>query len=383
MHIAIDVRPLISPFKTGVGEYGSELLKAILALDTKNNYYLFSNSFKEINLESLNIINQNVKIVSTHWPNKLFNGLVATTNRPEIDKIINKNFNIKLDRFFSPNLNFTTISKNTKFALTVHDLSFEIYPHFFSAKQRLWHQLIKPKIQCERADVICTPSENTKRDLINVFNIDSKKIRTIYPGLAQIFTDRKLATAENEVKKKYQLPDNFILFLGTSEPRKNLLGILKAFELLPQNLDTHLVIAGSPGWKQRNIQHQLANSKFRNRIKILDYITNEDKPALYTLAKLFVYPSFYEGFGFPVLEAMASGTPVVTSNRSSLPEITGLNAYLINPHKINELALGMQTLLTDEDTRNSLIKNGLEIAQKFSWEKAAQEWLETMQIEYK
>jgi glycosyltransferase involved in cell wall biosynthesis len=383
MHIAIDLRPLISPFKTGIGEYGSELLKAILTLDQKNNYYLFSNSFKGIKLDLPGIASQNVKIVSTHWPNKLFNSLAAMIHRPQIDKIINKKFNITLDHFFSPNLNFTTISKNTKFALTVHDLSFEIYPHFFSAKQRLWHQLIKPKTQCMRADVIYTPSENTKRDLINVYTIESQKIKVIYPGLAKIFTDGELATSTDEIKKKYQLPDNFILFLGTSEPRKNLLGILKEFELLPQNLNTHLVIAGSPGWKQHNIQHQLASSKLKNRIKILDYIPNEDKPALYSLAKLFVYPSFYEGFGFPVLEAMASGTPVVTSNRSSLPEITGLNAYLVNPHKINELALGMQTLLTDEDTRNNLIKNSLGIAQKFSWEKAAQEWFETLQIEYK
>jgi glycosyltransferase involved in cell wall biosynthesis len=383
MHIAIDLRPLISPFKTGIGEYGSELLKAILTLDQKNNYYLFSNSFKDVKLDSLNSANQNAQIVSAHWPNKLFNGLVATTNHPEIDKIINKKFNIKLDYFFSPNLNFTTISKNTRFALTVHDLSFKIYPQFFSPKQRLWHTLVKPKTQCTRADVICTPSENTKRDLINIFNIDAQKISVIYPGIAQIFTDPTLATARDVVKKKYQLPDNFILFLGTSEPRKNLQGIIEAFELLPEDLNIHLIIVGSPGWKQHNIQHRLASSKLKNRIKILDYIPNEDKPALYSLAKLFVYPSFYEGFGFPVLEAMASGTPVVTSNRSSLPEITGLNAYLVNPHKINELALGMQTLLTDEDTRNSLIKNGLEIAQKFSWEKAAQEWLETLQIEYK
>ncbi len=382
MHIAIDLRPLISPYKTGIGEYTSELLKAILTLDRKNNYYLFSNSLKKDDREIKKFTGPNVQFISTNWPNKLFNGLITSCRFPKIDTIINKKFNIKLDYFFSPNLNFNAFSKNTKFVLTVHDVSFKIYPQFFSTKQRMWHRLIKPQNQCEKADVILTPSENTKRDLSNIFKITPEKIKVIYPGLAEIFTNKNLSATNEEVIKKYQLPHNFIFFLGTSEPRKNLLGLIKAFESVEPHLDTNLVIAGASGWKQKNIFKHLAVSKFKNKIKILDYVAPEEKPALYSLAKVFVYPSFYEGFGFPVLEAMSSGVPVVTSNRSSLPEITGENAYLVNPHKIHEIARAIEIVFSNTEMRNKLINNGLEATQKYSWKKAAEEWFEALGITY-
>ena len=225
------------------------------------------------------------------------------------------------------------------------------------------------------------PSDNTKRDLVDKYHISSDKIQIIYPGLSSVF---KNLDAENvqrqqmQIKKKYFLPENFILFLGTIEPRKNISGIIKAFEQISQELPTPpaLVIAGAPGWKNKKIYTIANKSPAREQIKFIGYIAPEDKPALYASADLFVYPSFYEGFGFPVLEAMAMGVPVITSNRSSLPEICNKSAFSINPNKTNELANAMKKILTDMNQRSKQIKNGFIEAAKFSWDKAAHDWLD-------
>ena len=190
-----------------------------------------------------------------------------------------------------------------------------------------------------------------------------------------------------KIKKKYNLPDNFILFLGTIEPRKNIIGLIEAFEIFNIQYpisNTSLVIAGAPGWSNKKVYERAASSPLRDKIKFLGFIKPEEKPALYAAASLFVYPSFYEGFGFPVLEALASGTPVITSNRSSLPEISQSAAYLVNPNKPHEIAEGIRYLLNhNHNPRNPLeicvicaqTKNGRVQAEKFSWNQTAQEWL--------
>jgi glycosyltransferase involved in cell wall biosynthesis len=381
MNIGVDIRSLMSPIRTGVGEYAYELIGAILKIDKpapgrsrQNQYFLFYNSYNDV-AEHTPLWPQqnNIHYVAAKWPNKLFNASIKMFGWPKLNKLISRNG--KLDYFFSPNFNFTALSKNVKRILTVHDLSFKFYPQFFSAKQRLWHWAINPKKQCGQADIIMTLSENTKRDLVDYYQIPPEKISVVGGSVSTVF-NRPIIDKE-KIKQKYNLPDKFILFLGTVEPRKNIIGLIEAFELAHSSLHSNcsLVIAGNgQGWNKKIYEKALA-SPLLNKIEFIGYVEAEDKPALYSMSELFVYPSFYEGFGFPVLEAMASGTPVITSDRSSLPEIAENAAWLINPNRPAEIADAIIKILTNTNLKEHFKKLGPEQAKKFSWETAAKEFL--------
>ena len=427
MNIGIDIRPLMSPTRSGVGEYTYELLNAIFEIDKTNQYFLFYNSAKDVSENIPQWLQDNIHYEHKNWPNKLFNACTKLFNFPKIDKN-------NLDYFFSTNFNFTALSKKmpilpkqnrassisnefeigTKHILTVHDLSFEFFPEFYSFKQRLWHWAINPKKQCEKASIILTPSENTKRDLIDVYKIPAEKIKVIYPGVncsanqtpVVIPTEAEeslkpeekgslhsskdsveMTDARVRLKQKYNLPTKFILFLGTIEPRKNIIGLIEAFEQSCPALASpkqgegepySLIIAGHKGWNDKKIYQKFESSPYKDKIKFIGSIDQEDKSTLYSLASLFVYPSFYEGFGFAVVEAMACGVPVITSNRSSLPEVAGQAAYLVNPNRPSELAGAITEMLKNEKLKEHFKTLGLEQAKKFSWEKAAKEFLEVL-----
>ena len=282
----------------------------------------------------------------------------------------------RLDVFFSPNLNFTSISQNVKHVLTIHDLSFEIVPDCFSAKQRLWHKIVNPKKQCERADIILTPSENTRKDVVELYGIDEKKVRVLKPGLSANFLKLETGNWKLGIKEKYDLPEKYILFLGAIEPRKNVIGIIEAFRKSKLITDHwSLIIAGPTGWKSGEILRAIDGT---DKIRYIGYIPAGDKPALYALADVFVYPSLYEGFGFPVLEAMASGTPVITSNRSSLPEVAGDAAYLVNPYNVSEIARAMELVATDSRLREMFVERGKLRAREFDWKRTADTFLRTV-----
>lgn len=375
MNIGIDIRPLMSPIRTGVGEYTFELLNTIFQIDKQNQYFLFYNSHENVEKNIPSWKYSNVHFIKNNWPNKLFNFCQKFLAWPKIDKIITKQVHLNnLDYFFSPNLNFTALSKKTKKILTVHDLSFEIFPEFFTQKNLWWHKIINPKKQCLQAEIILTPSENTKRDLINIYQIPTEKIKVIYPGLSSVF---KNASTQN---KTFELPDNYILFLGSIEPRKNILAVINAYEkaFTSLSLPYNLVIAGAPGWKNKEIFERIEKSPLKQKINCIGYVKNEDKPELYHRSSLFVYPSFYEGFGFPVLEAMNSGIPVIASNRSSIPEITGSTVYLIDPNKPEQISVGLVSILNNEKLKNEMITQAKEKTKDFSWEKAVIKFLEIL-----
>lgn len=370
MTIGIDIRPLMTTPRTGVGEYTFELLDAIFKIDRSNQYILFYNSWDDVSANIPKWDYENVRFAGKHYSNKLYNGAMLMFGRPRLDRVC------KCDIFFSPNLNFTALSPKVKSVLTVHDLSFKFFPEFSTAKQYWWHRAVSPEKQCRRATLIFTPSENTKRDIVDYYDIAPEKIKVIYPGVKAI-NNEQLTMSKEAIKKKYNLPEKYILFLGTIEPRKNIVGLIEAFEILNSKfqIPNSLVIAGAPGWKNSDVYNKAKTSIKSNRIKFINFVPPEDKPALYRSAELFVYPSLYEGFGFPVLEAMAEGTPVITSNRSSLPEIAGPAAYLIDPARPEQMALAMNELLTQPKLRQWHIQKGLEQVKKYSWEKSAREWL--------
>lgn len=357
-------------------EYAVNLLESLFAIDKKNGYVLFLNSFSrpKINLDRFKKY-ENVQIKIFRFPNKLLNFLFWYLHWPKIDRMMGG-----ADVIFLPNIIFAGFSGKVKVVVAAHDLSFERYPETFSWKRRLWHLFINPRRLYQRADKIIAVSRSTKDDLMELYQINSSKIEVVSSAVSQKFrvidrNDPRLIS----VKDKYQLPYLFILYLGTLEPRKNIIGLVRAYNQLrkinhPVLNRYKLVIAGSKGWKCRKIFSEIEDSPYRDDIIIVGFIQDEDKPLLYNLASLFVYPSFFEGFGFPPLEAMKCGIPVLASNNSSLPEITGDGAILTDPDKPDEIYQAMKEILLSRELQIKLAEKGLENAKKFDWRKTAREY---------
>lgn len=377
MRIGIDARCFVAGKRTGVEEYALNILENLFELDEKNEYILFINSFHDPNFD-LKVFEKykNVSLKRFRIPNKLLNLMFWYFNWPHIDKMIGG-----VDVFFMPNMNFVGFSKKIRLILTMHDLSFEILPETFSVKRRLWHHILNPRRLCRRAEKIIAVSESTREDIILRYKISPEKIQKIYNGISNDFeevnrNDPKII----EVKDRYHLPFNFIFYLGTIEPRKNIPTIVAAYDRLRElgntQLDKYkLVIAGGKGWKTEKILEAMRNAKFTDDIIFTSCITSEDKAAVYTLASLFVYPSFLEGFGIPVLEAMRCGVPVVTSNSSSIPEVVGNGGIMVDPDRPDELYLAMKELLLNKDFYEKMRKQGLKQSIRFNWKTSAREVL--------
>lgn len=377
MKIGIDVRCLVEGRRTGVEEYTLNVLRYLFEIDQKNDYVLFLNSFREPEA-SLNWIEKysNVTLKKFRFPNKLLNLFFWYFGWPKIDKMLGG-----ADIFFMPNITFFGLSKKTKLISTIHDLSFERYPEFFSIKRRLWHIFVNPKKICRRANKIIAVSESTKKDIVSLYKINAGKIKVIHNGLAEKFkvinrNDEKLI----KIKEKYQLPYKFILYFGTIEPRKNVISVLKAFEGLKKSGSEEakkfkLVIAGSDGWSSEEAYFLIKNSRWKEDIILINNVQEEDKEYFYNLASVFVYPSFFEGFGFPPLEAMVSGVPVIASNNSSVAEIVGEAGTLIDPAKPQEIFQALQEIISSKDLREKLVQKGLQKAKEFQWKAGAEDLL--------
>lgn len=387
MTIGIDIRVLARGTKTGIEEYTSNLLSFLLPLNKNINYKLFYNAFRKVKLDYNWLKLQNVELKNFRFPNRLLNFFMAIFKWPKVNKFLGD-----IDIFFSPHFLPIALPKKCKHIITFHDLSFKQHPKFFSFSRKIWHFLTFSRQQAKRADKIIADSNSTKEDLIKIYKIKSDKIKTIYLGVNKSF---------KPISKKIHSKFKTILYFGTIEPRKNLLSIIKAFEYLkrssnPQGLekawkeldgvnankivglfdDLKLVIAGSRGWLYKDIFKTVEISKYKHDIIFTGIIEDKDKLYLYNSANVFVYPSFFEGFGFPPLEAMACGVPTIVSNASSLPEVVGNGAIMVDPYNVDELSFAIKEILENKNLREDLIKKGLKQAKKFDWNKTAKQVLE-------
>ncbi|MFA6514420.1 MAG: glycosyltransferase family 1 protein [Patescibacteria group bacterium] len=373
MKIGVDIRVLMDKNYSGISEYTANLLSEILKQDRENKYKLFYNSSKGHEARLDYWAKDNSKLFATSYPNKIFNYfLQRICSRPKLDKILGGT-----DIFFAPHFNFLNVSHKTKLIVTVHDLSFLRYPEFFSKRKNFWHKALRIKKLLNRADRIVAVSENTKHDLMELLSIPAEKIKVIYSGnnCQEIITPQEKIT---DFLEKKNLKNGFILSVGNIEPRKNISGLISAYNKLRNKypeIKNQLVLAGAKGWKYKKVFSDWAKSPYKEDIKFLGYISIQEKEMLYSSAAVFVYPSFYEGFGFPPLEAMVFGLPVVSSNVSSLPEVLGKAALLINPFKPEDIAEAIKLILTDANIRTDLIEAGKVRAAMFTWEKASQEYL--------
>jgi len=386
MKIGVDIRVLMDEHYSGVSEYTANLLAAILRQNAvsgqSDEYRLFYNSFHDLSARLDKWNGSKSKVIGTRWPNKIFNYLLQKIcGWPKLDKVLGG-----VDVFWSPHFNFTRLSvgsKAPKKIITVHDLSFLRYPEFFSARKNFWHRSLGVKKILRAADKIVAISENTKNDIRELAAVAPEKISVIYPG-NNIVKEEINETEARDFKERHNLSDGFILSIGNIEPRKNIGGLIAAFNELRSKdaakstghfKNLQLVLTGAAGWKNNKINAAWHKSPYKNDIKFLGYVSQKDKEILYNQAAVFVYPSFYEGFGFPPLEAMTYGVPVVCSNVSSLPEVVGDAALMINPFKPVEITNALEIVLTDKNIRGRLVAKSYERAKLFSWDKTAAEYL--------
>lgn len=377
MKIGVDIRCLQGGRRSGVEEYTTEILKHLLRLDHRNEYVLFLNSYGNPSVD-MDWAKEfpNVRVRRFRVPNKFLNLCVWYAGIPKIDRLLGG-----VDMLFAPNMNFLSCRRGTKLVLTMHDLSFDLFPETFSWKMRLWHMFVNPRRLCMESARIVAVSNSTAEDIRVCWRIPEAKIRTVHSGLRSDFrpmgrNDRRLL----EVKEKYRLPYRFVLFLGTLEPRKNVATLIRAYEIFRSEAGGNssqykLVIAGQEGWKSADITRALESSPYRDDILRIGPVGEQEKIALYNLASVFVYPSLYEGFGFPVLEAMGCGTPVIASDTASLPEVSGKGAILVNPIKPREIASAIREVVEDETLSQMMRDLGTKNAARFSWEAAARETL--------
>ncbi|MCD6149332.1 glycosyltransferase family 4 protein [bacterium] len=263
--------------------------------------------------------------------------------------------------------------KNT--IVVIHGLEYEFYPEAYSRWERFYMRRVI-KNSCRWAKTIIAVSKNTKRDLVKLYGIQAGKIRVICEGYNRNFQREKKLKLKNlkfNSNFKFQISNlPYLLFIGRLEKRKNITGIIKAFEILKEkyNIPHKLVLAGMPGYGYESIEYLVLSSKYKGEIIKTGYVSEENKRELLKNADVFLFPTFYEGFGLPILEAQSMGTPVVAGDNSSIPEVAGF-ALLVNPHNPKEIAEAAYKLISDKNLRDDIIKKGYKNMKRFSWEKCA------------
>ncbi len=265
--------------------------------------------------------------------------------------------------------------KGVPTVLTVHDLIFERFPQYHKRLNYLFLTRTMP-LFTRRASAIIAISQATKRDLVEFYQLPAEKIHVIYEAPAPHFRPQPEEHVE-AVRKRYGLPERYVLTVGTIEPRKNLERFLRAFEVVhAEGLVEAWVVVGQRGWLYEGFFRRLAESPAREAVILPGFVPDRDLPALYTGATAFVLPSLYEGFGLPVLEAMACGAPVVTSRAGALPEVGGTAAHYVSPTDLEEMVQALVRVLKDADKRRAMREAGLRQAARFSWAKTARETAE-------
>ncbi len=377
MNIGIDASRAFTKEKTGIEEYSYQLIKNLTTMDLKSHQiflYARKNPVIDFDLPS----NFKLKVISL---NKLWTqiGLASEMmkNKPDI--------------LFVPSYTVPQIHP-TKTVVTIHGLEYKYFPECYSLKERLFLEL-NTKFSIKWSSKIIVPSENTKRDLMKFYKVDGDKIKVIHHGArSQKFIKSKVHKVKNN--------EFNVLFIGRLEKRKNVVNLIKAFELFKKSFKNppnplfqrgnrtpplvkgaggiKLTLAGKTGFGFEEIKKAIQESLYKKDIILKDYVSEEEKDKLYKSANLFALPSFYEGFGLPVLEAMNYGVPVICSDTSSLPEVAGDAALLVDPNNIQEIADAMNKVFSDNDLRNKMIEKGLENVEKFSWEKCARETVDVL-----
>ncbi len=378
LQVVIDATP-VDPKPSGVGFYVANLISALQRLQAQDDFQLgiaFQPGLKKWLRGDWSFPDCLQKHPNLHlfpMPVRFSNLLISRQVNP-ITSYFEKFFGYP-NIVHGTNYSVYPCHKSRK-VMNLYDLTFIKYPHFTNSVVETYTAKVK---QClEWTDLVLTISESSKQDIIKYLQVDEKKV-VVTPLASRYHTDYFADGRIDELSKQiqYDLSQPYLLFVSTIEPRKNIQAIISAFNYLKEKhkIPHNLVMIGRKGWHYEPIFTAIEKSPWKNKIHHLDYLSDELVALFYAKADVFVYPSHYEGFGLPVLEAMTIGTPVVTSNTSSLPEVAGDAALLINPDEPMQLAEAILKLITDSELHQEFIDKGKERAKTFSWERTAKETL--------
>jgi len=382
MKIAIDVRHLCAPRTSGIGRYTIELIKEMANQAPKIRFLLFAAGSQNTLSHLPDFKASNIFITRKQTPNRIISALLRLPNGPALEDFLPE----QPDLWFFPNINI--IRTKLPYVITVHDLSFDIYPEFFTRKDRSWYKAAKTKDLIKNAKHILAVSDNTKQDLTSRFQIPDSKITVTHLGADKNYHPKTEPCDKNFLLlNKIKFP--YFLSLCALEPRKNIESILEAYEIWrdqkPQRFNDsttpHLVVAGGYGWKAKHIFKLVEKSKYNNCIHLIGYVEEKHKPALYRNATAFVFPSFYEGFGLPVVEAAACGAKIITSFSGSLPEVAPENAIFIDPYNVSDLVKAFDQITISPIASVSYERIAIRpyiLPPEFSWKITAQKTLEQL-----
>ena len=337
MRVALDGMPLASPL-TGVGHYTTELKRSLAVVAPRDQFELIS---------------PKPGLLNRRWWSV---GLPLYLSRNSFDLFHGTNYEVPL------------WSRRTS-VVTIHDLSLLLHPEAHEphlVRRARW----RLPLMAKSASMIITPSTSVKNEICEMLGVDAAKVAVTPEAPRAVFKRREDAEVI-EVRRRLGVSDDFILFVGTIEPRKNLHRLIEAFEQLLSSLSPQLVIAGGQGWLMDDFSSVITQKRLEDRICLTGYLHDEDLRALYSSCGVFVYPSVYEGFGLPPLEAMACGAPVITSRIPSITETVGTAARLVDPHDTNDLSRAIVEMLTDDGMRKHYSEAGAEHVKKFTWEQTA------------
>jgi len=357
MNIAFDAKRAFLN-SSGLGNYARTLIKSLHQYYPENKYSLFTTHQPDTDFQKFVSVQKNISIQEPH---RFIDKTLRSRWRSfGITELLN-DLHINVYHGLSNELPFNIKNFKGKKIVTVHDLIFLRYPKLYPfLDSKIYNK--KFRHACDIADVIIAISEETKRDIEKYYFIPENKIKVIYQSCDEQYYQNPSVTRIQEVIDKHKLPEIFLLYVGTIEERKNLLTLIKA---LKQVKDIPLVIVGKKKSYFKTVMEYIRKNKLENRVQFLEYASNTDLPVIYSLATVFVFPSVLEGFGIPIIEALTSKTPVITTLGGCFPEAGGPDTLYINPDDEHELAEKINVLLNSESTRTHISEKGFEYAQKF------------------
>ncbi|RJR24532.1 glycosyltransferase family 1 protein [Candidatus Microgenomates bacterium] len=365
MIIGIDANEANQKNRVGIGQFAFNVVKNLEKIDGKNSYIVY---LKEPPLSDLPKEREG-------WKYKIFGPGKLWTQIALPVKLFTQKEKIQL--FYSPSHYAPRLSPFPT-VISIMDLWHHRHPEQFDKKDL--YQLIRwEKYSVEKAKKIITISEFSKSEIIKFYGVKAEKISVAYPGFDSFELNEKEDMVK-KVKERFGIKKDYLLYLGTLQPKKNIEGIIQGFAQAKNTKDKLLIIAGKKGWHYERIFELVKKLKIEDKVIFPGFISEEEKPFLIAGASVFVFPSFYEGFGIPVLEAMSLKVPVVTSSEASLPEVGGKAAIYCNPYSIEEIAFAFDKALgLNKTKRNEIIALGLEQTKKFSWENCALTILKTFE----
>lgn len=361
MKIAVMLRTLEE--KQGIGIYARNLMSSILSKDEDNVYYFIYSNESQVgtfgnykNLKEV-VIPCKSKFLWDQW------SVFRFAKKNHIKIIFNTKFSVPL-------------LSSCKTVMVFHGSEWFVYPQFYSRLDILYNKIFLPRY-CRKTSAISSVSKTTADDMIKFIDFDNRKVFVVHSAMDPVFKPVKDERVLSFIKEKYHLPERYILFVGKLYPGKNFRNIVRAFKRIKEEVDLplKLVSVGDLRWKYETDLKEIETHELKDDIQFTGWIDQKDMPVLYSLAELFLFPSLYEGFGIPILEAMACGCPVVTSNTGACPEIAGSAAILVDPHDPDNIAEEVISVIKDNFLRKKIIQLGYIESKKFSWEKAAKETL--------